>query len=95
MADLKKDLLNDLMNKKYYAEMELIRLAQEPNMNYKQKIDEMGYRLQEISTLNAQVGLVGQYFQEPTSTGGPISQGAPTVTNAPAGHVHPGQTHGE
>jgi hypothetical protein len=96
MADLKKDLLNDLMNSKYYAEMELVRLAQEPNMNYKKKIKEMKFKLKKLGLLNAEIGLVGQYFQEPLAGASSPSQGtANTVTNPPAGQVHPGQTHGE
>ena len=89
MANLKLDLLNKLRNDKYYEELELVRLAQDPNCNYKDKIDLMSYRLSSISLLNAQMGLVEQYFQEP------VAQGAPVQTNVPAGVVHPGQTFGE
>lgn len=90
MANLKLDLLNKLRNDKYYEELELVRLAQDPNTNYKEKIDLMSYRLQSISILNAQMGLSEQYFQEPiTAPQGVPAQGAPT------GVVHPGQTFGE
>jgi hypothetical protein len=89
MANLKLDLLNKLRNDKYYDELELVRLAQEPNMNYEQKIKEMSYYLERLSILNAQMGLVEQYFQEPVA-----AQNVP-VQNAPAGVVHQGQTHGE
>lgn len=89
MANLKLDLLNKLRNDKYYAELELVRLAQDPNMNYVWKIDQMKDKLNELSLLNAGMGLVEQYFQEPVAV-----QGAP-VQAAPAGVVHPGQTHGE
>ena len=88
MANLKLDLVNKLNNDKYYEELELIRLAQEPNMNYKEKINEMSYRLQSLAVLNAQIGLVGQYFQEPVPQGEQLAQ-------APQGNVHQGQTHGE
>ena len=94
MANLKLDLLNKLNNDKFYEELELVRLAQEPNMNYKEKIDDMQYRLGAIALLNAQLGLVGQYFQEPVAapaTGAPA--GAPPAQ--PAGVVHAGQTFGE
>jgi hypothetical protein len=91
MADLKKDLLNDLMNKKYYAELELVRLAADPNMKYKAKIDDMQVQLEKIATLNAELGLVGQYFQDAPPTAAP----APAPAGAPVGVVHPGQTHGE
>ena len=95
MANLKLDLLNKLRNDKYYAELELVRLAQDPNCNYKQKIDDMQYQLQEISLLNAEMGLVEVYFQEPVATPAPAQAGAPVTQKAPAGVVHPGQTHGE
>jgi hypothetical protein len=86
MANLKLDLLNKLNNDKYYEELELVRLASDPNTNYKEKIDNMAYRLQSISILNAQIGLVGQYFQEP----------APAVNiQQPVAQVHQGQSHGE
>lgn len=88
MANLKLDLINKLNNDKYYEELELVRLAQDPNTNYKDKIDAMTYRLERLSILNAQLGLVGQYFQEPVAEQAPVPQ-------APAGQVHQGQTHGE
>ncbi len=65
MANLKLDLTNKLRNDKYYEELELIRLAQEPNMNYKEKIELMSYRLQNLAVLNSQIGLVEVYFKEP------------------------------
>lgn len=93
MANLKLDLLNKLRNDKYYEELELVRLAQDPNTNYKEKIDAMSYRLANISLLNAQMGLAEQYFQEPVAA--PAPQGNGPVTQQPAGNVHPGQTFGE
>ena len=101
MADLKIDLINKISNDKYYEELELIRLAQDPNMNYREKIDEMSQRLANISFFNAELVLVQQYFQQPApvpgtppvpNAGGPVA--GPPVP-APAGQVHPGQTHGE
>jgi len=65
MANLKLDLVNKLNNDKYYEELELVRLAQDPNTNYKNKIDAMSIQLEKLAVLNAQIGLVGQYFQEP------------------------------
>ena len=94
MANLKLDLLNKLRNDKYYEELELVRLAQDPNTNYKEKIDAMSYKLANISLLNAQMGLAEQYFQEPAPVAA-APQGAPVQGNAPAGVVHPGQTFGE
>jgi hypothetical protein len=84
MANLKLDLLNKIQNDKYFEEMELVRLAQDPNINYREKIDAMSYRLQSIAIINAQLGLVEQYFNEQ----------APQQA-APQGQVHQGQSHGE
>ncbi len=92
MANLKLDLLNKLRNDKYYEELELVRLASDPNMNYKEKIDLMDYKLQNIAMINAKMGLAEQYFQEPQQ---PQGQPAPQSAPAPVGHVHQGQTHGE
>ena len=86
MANLKLDLLNKLRNDKYYEEMELSRLAMDPNMNYKNKISLMNKILGNLSLLNAQMGLAEQYFQEPA---------AGNAAPAPQGTVHQGQTHGE
>lgn len=91
MANLKLDLLNKLRNDKYYEEIELVRLAQDPNMNYKDKIDNMSYRLSTLSLINAEMGLVEQYFQEPVAAQQPVPQGQPV----PQVQVHQGQTHGE
>jgi hypothetical protein len=96
MANLKLDLLNKIKNEQYYEEMELVRLAQEPNMNYKEKIDSMSNRLAKIASLNAQIGLAEKYFQEPVPPQQVAPQNAPV--NAPQGQstqVHQGQTHGE
>ena len=38
MANLKLDLINKLNNDKYYEELELVRLAQDPNTNYKENL---------------------------------------------------------
>lgn len=92
MANLKLDLLNKLRNDKYYAELELVRLAQDPNCNYQGKINQMQDKLNEIALLNPDMGLVEQYFQEPAPVAAPAPTGAPVN---PAGQVHPGQTHGE
>jgi hypothetical protein len=94
MANLKLDLLNKLNNDKYYEELELVRLAADPNTNYKSKIEEMSYRLANIAMLNAQVGLVAQYFQDQVPPQQVATDQQP-VMQQPAGKVHQGQTHGE
>jgi hypothetical protein len=92
MGNLKLDLLNNLKNKKYYAEIELVRLAQEPNMNYESKIDNMIHLLGEITTINSNIGLAEQYFKEPVAEQQGFTQGQPLQQT---GNVHQGQTHGE
>jgi len=67
MANLKLDLQNRLNNQKFFAELELVRLAQEPAMNYELKIEQMDVQLQQLAVVNAKIGLVDQYFQEPVS----------------------------
>lgn len=90
MADLKIDLMNKLHNDKYYAEIELVRLAQDPAMNYQNKINEMQYQLERIALLNSELLLVEQqYFKVPDQSATQVP-GQPMTT-----YVHPGQTHGE
>jgi len=92
MANLKLDLINRLNNDKYYEELELVRLAQDPNTNYREKIDNMAQRLSNLALLNSQIALVGQYFQEPVQVpAGDVAQ----PQSSPQGQVHPGQSHGE
>ena len=99
MANLKIDLINELNNKKMYAELELVRLAQEPNMHYKTKIDSMNLELEILALVNAKLGLVEQYFQEPVAPAqagqAPVAPAAEPVAEKPAGKVHQGQSHGE
>lgn len=90
MANLKLDLLNKINNEKYYKEMELVRLAQEPNMNYEEKVSKMDKLLDFISVANIKLGLIEQYFAEPQKN---VTQ--VPVNQQPAGHVIQGQTHGE
>jgi len=91
MANLKLDLLNKLGNDKYYEEIELVRLAQDPDTNYKNKIDDMVLSLKNLAILNAQIGLIEQYFKEP------VQPEQINNSQTPVGQtqVHQGQTHGE
>jgi hypothetical protein len=96
MANLKLDLINKLRNDKYYDELELVRLAQDPNTNYKEKIDAMSVQLDKIALVNAKFGLVDQYFQEPQQQQVPpqvVPEQVP-VQGQPV-KMHPGQTFGE
>jgi len=91
MANVKQDLMNRLGAEKYYAELELGRLAADPNMNYENKIIEMAYKLEKIAVLNGQIGLTNQYFPDaPAAVVVP-----PVVPPVPAAIVHAGQTFGE
>jgi hypothetical protein len=65
MANLKLDLINKFNNQKMFAELELVRLAQEPNMNYKIKISLIVEELGKIAGLNQKLGLAEGYFQVP------------------------------
>ena len=87
MANLKLDLVNKLNNEKYYEEHELIRLAQEPSMNYKEKIEDISVILENIALLNAQLGLVEQYFQEPAPQNAPAPE--QKVAEQPQAQVPP------
>ena len=94
MANLKLDLVNKLNNEKFYAELELVRLAQEPNMNYKLKIVGMEDELSKLALLNAKIGLAEQYFTEPAEGAVPSVNDAPQQAPAPQ-QVQNGQSHGE
>lgn len=92
MANLKQDLLNNLGNEKYYDELELGRLASDPNMVYKEKVDEMTILLKELASIDLATQLIGKYFQEEdTNAGQPTQQGEQPQQPKP----HPGQTHSE
>ena len=80
-----------LGTEKYYAELELGRLAADPNMNYELKITEMSFKLERIAVLNGQIGLANQYFPEAQPAATPVA----TPPAQPAGVVHQGQTFGE
>ena len=110
MANLKLDLINKYNNEKMFAELELVRLAQEPNMNYKSKIALMDEQLTDLLALDGKIAKVEQYFQEPQAGQAPPPQAgqapppqadavapaeAQPVAEKPAGKVHQGQSHGE
>ena len=98
MANLKLDLVNKLNNDKFYEELELIRLAQEPSMNYREKIELMQEQFATLALLNAEIGLVEEYFREPAPAAAPAPAQADQPAPAPAepkAKVHQGQSHGE
>ena len=88
MADLKQDLTNKLSNERYYDEIELARLASDPNIYYKEKVEKMSEILKRIANVNDALNLMDQYFStaKPQQTN-PKPQQTQTV--------HAGQTHGE
>ena len=100
MANLKQDLLNDLGNEKYYAELELARLAADPNMVYKDKVVEMADLLKGLAEVDLATQLVGKYFQEPEAQAAPAPEGeqvapAPVPEQPQQPAPHQGQTHAE
>jgi hypothetical protein len=97
MANLKQDLIDQLGRKKYFTELELGRLAQDPNMNYKLKIDLMEKKLQDIAIVNGQIALAQTYFPDPVPENKvPEQVAADKVPVQPAAaQPLPGQSHAE
>ncbi|HPC09502.1 MAG TPA: hypothetical protein PLN85_00310 [archaeon] len=92
MANLKLDLINKIKNDKYYDELELVRLAADPNMLYKKKIEEMQDILGRISLYNNQINLIEQYFRDEQPQQQQILQQKPVQQQE---RIHQGQSHGE
>ncbi len=93
-VNLKVDLINEFVKQKYFAELELGRLAGDPNMNYEKKILLMQIKLKEIALLNGEIALGNQYFPDPV----PAVPDQGTKENPPVQpktQPLPGQTHGE
>jgi hypothetical protein len=105
MANLKQDILNNLGNEKYYAELELARLAQEPNMYYKEKVEVMSGILKNLASLDLATQLVSKYFQDPPAPAEAPAEGQPQTEGEPAPEQpapapeqpapHQGQSHAE
>ena len=104
MANLKVDLLNELRNQKYYEELELLRLAQDPGMKYRTKVLDLTDVLSNIALLNNQIALAEGYFQDPQEQV-QANQPLPNVPQPPEVKEEvkqevvtqplPGQSHGE
>ena len=94
MANLKQDLIDQLGRKKYFAELELGRLAQEPNMDYKLKINLMDKKLQEIDIVNGQIALAQTYFPDQPAVA-PVQVATDKVPIQPQTQPLPGQSHAE
>lgn len=95
MANLKQDIQNNLGNDKYYAELELARLAQDPNMVYREKVEMMSDLLKELAALDLGIQLIGKYFQDEQQQNQQVTQEQPTPQQPQQPQAHPGQTHGE
>jgi hypothetical protein len=93
-VNLKVDLINQLGTKKFYAEIELGRLAGDPNMNYKEKIDLMECKLGEIALVNGEMALAQQYFPDPAPAAPDQVKTDPASVVKPT-TLLPGQSHGE
>jgi hypothetical protein len=96
-VNLKVDLINELVKQKYFAELELGRLAGDPNMNYESKIDLMEVKLKQIALLNGEMALAQQYFPDPAPVV-PVASDQIQTENPPVQtktQPLPGQTHGE
>lgn len=79
MANLKQDVLNNLGNEKYYSELELARLANDPNISHKVKVESMAMTLKELGKIDVATQLVEKYFQE---------QPQQQTTNVQSGQSH-------
>lgn len=96
MANLKLDLINQLKNEKYYNELEMVRLAQDPNINYKNKIKNISDILLEITSINEGMVLIEQYFVEQQPQDQQLTAKENNIANEPIRTKPlPGQTHGE
>ena len=85
MANLKLDLINKIKNDKYYDELELVRLAEDPNMIYIEKINKMQLLLKNILIHNSSLELIEFYFNAPQA------QQQSNITHQP----NNGQSHAE
>jgi hypothetical protein len=87
MANLKVDLINKINNQKYFQELELARLSNEANMNYEAKITEIETILGQLVILNAELGIIEQYYKEPEAQDQVLHAAQPVANN--------GQSHNE
>jgi hypothetical protein len=63
--NLKEDLTDFIKREIRFAEIELVRLSQDSNTEYEEKLQSMGYQLEKIAVANGKLGAVNQYFVEP------------------------------
>lgn len=65
-VNLKNDLLNKLTVDRQFKEVEFVRLANEPNMNYEDKINSMLFYAKEMATIDLQLNVINFYFKDQT-----------------------------
>ena len=66
--DLKNDLTELVKNDIRFAEIELVRLSQDNTLEYKHRLERMGYQLELIAIANGKIAGVNQYFSVPQPT---------------------------
>lgn len=86
MANIKTDLLQQVEQDRYFAEMDLIALVSNQTLSYKDKLEQIGEVIEKIALINSRKGIIEQYFQEaPQGEGEP--QGDPQTEEAPEAGV--------
>lgn len=61
---IKKDLLGSITDDKYYQEAELLRLVENEDIPYREKINKISSLLEKIALTNTKLQLVQQYFKK-------------------------------
>jgi hypothetical protein len=104
---LKNDVLNELRNKKYYAQDELRLIVDDSSMSQKQKVEAVIGVSEELFMLDSKIAAVESIFvqaapapQESAPEQAPVDDGEPTNIVEPAPESEPvlnqqGQTHSE
>lgn len=95
---IKRDLLNQLANEKYYLETELQRLVSDNTIGHKERILQISEVMVDIALVNTKIELTNNYFVDKAPE---VPQGQPQGEEnqqqpvAEQTKTHPGQTHGE
>jgi hypothetical protein len=62
--NLKNDLLDVIATKRQFKQAEFIRLANDPNTNYEDKVSHMLSLAEEIANCDLQVNVINFYFKD-------------------------------
>ena len=91
---IKRDLLNQLANEKYYLETDLQRLVSDNTIAHKERILQISDVLVDIALVNTKIELTNNYFIDKAPE---VPQGQENQQQLVAEQTktHPGQTHGE